>query len=174
MQKIVIALWSEHSCLGSGTADLSLCHDGSPTRNRVLCAWPSMSSNKGKITNEYPFTLLAHLLLHIKKNGIPQWIQCSLNGLSFNTHKGRTHEHTQKVQTNSRTIDTLLFTQGSDLFRQGSRRKSWKANKCIENWASFMTIHWPVRVVLAKETCVRAMLRKLRLVDRKVRDTSQI
>ena len=103
-----------------------------PLRTECCVHGQACMCDKGKIPNEYPFSFLAHLLLHIKETGISRGIQCSLNGSSFNVHKDRTPKHTQQAHTNSNTLDTLLSTQWSDLFRQSSRRqRGWRAGKLM-------------------------------------------
>lgn len=41
-QIIIVTHWSGHLCLASGTSDLSLCHDGSPTNSWEECAHPGV------------------------------------------------------------------------------------------------------------------------------------
>lgn len=66
----VIAHWSGHLCLASGTSDLSQCHDGSPTKSWVLCASPSV---------------------HVWQREDSQWISILISRPSAPSYKGNWH-----------------------------------------------------------------------------------
>lgn len=69
-QRIIIAQWSGHLCLASGTSDLSLCHDGSPTKRWVLCTWSGV---------------------HVWQREDSQWISILISRPSAPWYKGNWH-----------------------------------------------------------------------------------
>lgn len=89
--------------------------------------------DKGKIPTVYPFSFLAHLLIHIKETGISQGIQWSLmvhHSMPTKTEYPNTHR--QPVQTVKHLTHFSLFRKltSSDKLQEVERLKSWKVDKC--------------------------------------------
>lgn len=159
-QRIVIARWSGHLCLASGTSDLSLCHDGSPTKSWVLCTQPGV---------------------HVWQREDSQWISILISRPSAPWYKGNWHnsestmvfkwchsvstktEHPntpKKAHTNSNTLDTLLSTHWSDLFKHSSRRqRGWRAGKLMNArvWTTWKCLCCPHVAFCSQESPIKPL-----------------
>lgn len=100
-----MARWSGRLCWGSGTSDLSLCHDGSPSKKLVPVHSQACTCDKEKIPTEYPFSFLAHLLTGIKETDIfsgrqlPLMVHQSMSTRTGHPNTLRKSEHTAQHST---------------------------------------------------------------------------